>query len=95
MHTEDLIIDHNAQREEVEHVREIVPDIGVAVLPHALGIETVRLRDPPGFMVPSDQMHPRGVSQFQTNKQRDRLDTKQASVDIVAWFKVSESLDDA
>jgi uncharacterized protein (DUF305 family) len=31
MHTEDLIVDDTAQREVVEHIREVVPHCRVAV----------------------------------------------------------------
>ena len=30
--TEYLVVNHDAQRQEIEHIREIMPHIGVAVL---------------------------------------------------------------
>ena len=44
MHTEDLAVNHHGQREEVEHVGEVCPHEGRAVLALALRVEAVRLR---------------------------------------------------
>lgn len=62
--TEDLVIYNNAQSKKIEHVGEVVPDIGVAVFSSALGVETVRLRHTSRFMVSSDQMDSFGVSEL-------------------------------
>jgi hypothetical protein len=41
MNAEYLVINHDAQGQEVEHVGEVVPDISIAVLPGTFGIEAV------------------------------------------------------
>jgi len=41
MYAEDLVIDDNAQRQEVEHVGEVVPDIRIAVFPRAFRIKPI------------------------------------------------------
>ena len=64
MHAEDLIVDHHAESEEIKHIGEIMPNVCVAVLAGALGVETVRLCYTPGLVVPADQMHSLRVSQF-------------------------------
>ena len=43
MDAEDVVVDHDGEREEVEHVREVCPHVRGAVLAHALGVEPVRL----------------------------------------------------
>lgn len=43
--TKDLIVDDHAQCEEIEHVRKVMPNVGVAIFPCALGIEAIGLRD--------------------------------------------------
>jgi hypothetical protein len=43
MNAKYSVIDHDGQRQEVEHVREVGPDSGRTILPHAFCIETVRL----------------------------------------------------
>ena len=45
MYAEYFIIYNHGQSKEVEHVREIVPDISVAVFAVAFSVETVRLCD--------------------------------------------------
>lgn len=41
MHAEDLVVDHDAQGEEVKHVGEVVPDVGIAVFPRTLSVKSV------------------------------------------------------
>jgi hypothetical protein len=41
MHAEYLVVDDHAQREEVKHVGEVVPDIGIAILAGAFRIEAI------------------------------------------------------
>lgn len=54
MDAKDLIVDHYRQREEVEHVGEVVPHICVAVFPCALGVEAVGLGHAAGLVVAAD-----------------------------------------
>lgn len=44
VHAEDLVVDHDRQREEVEHVREVRPHMRRAVLAHAFRVEPVCLQ---------------------------------------------------
>lgn len=83
MHAEDLVVDHHTQCQEIKHVGEIVPDVGVAVFPSTLGIEPVRLGHPAGFMISADKMDTLGVSQFQANEQRDSLHAEKATIHII------------
>ena len=64
MHTKYLVIDDHAKCKEVKHIRKVMPDICIAVLPRALGIEAVRLRNAPRLVVPPYQMHAMWVSEF-------------------------------
>lgn len=41
MDAEDLIVDDDGERKEVEHVGEIVPDVRIAVFAIAFGVESV------------------------------------------------------
>ena len=56
MNAEDLVVDHHAECQEVEHVGEIVPDVGVAVFPGTFSIEPVGLGYAAGFVVSSDEV---------------------------------------
>jgi hypothetical protein len=80
---EYLVVDHHAQGKEVEHVGEVVPHVGVAVFPRALCIEPIGLCNAARLMVSADEVDAMGVSQFQTDKEGDRLDAKQSAVDII------------
>lgn len=41
MYAEDIVIYDDGECEEVEHVCEVVPDVGIAVFAAALGVEAV------------------------------------------------------
>lgn len=43
MYAEYLVVDDHGKRQEVEHVREVRPDMGTAVFPYAFGVEAVCL----------------------------------------------------
>ena len=43
MDAEDVVVDHDGEREEVEHVREVGPDVRGAVLADAFRVEAVGL----------------------------------------------------
>jgi hypothetical protein len=46
-----LIVDYDGEGEVVEHIREVVPDIGVAVFAGAFCVKAVRLRYASRFVV--------------------------------------------
>lgn len=73
---EDLVVDHHAQGQEIEHVGEVVPDVGVAVLPGAFGVKPIRLRDAAGFVVSADKMYAMRISQFETDEEGDCFDAE-------------------
>ena len=62
MYTEYLVVDDDAQSEEVEHVGEVVPYVGVAVLSGTLGVEAVGLGDAARLVVAADEVNSLGVS---------------------------------
>jgi len=88
VNAENVIIDHYAQREIVEHIREVMPDIGVPVFPTAFRVEPIALRDTSTLVIPSDKMHARRIPQLEAHQQGDRLDRKQSSIDVVTQEEV-------
>lgn len=48
-----LLVHQRGERQVVEQVCEVLPDVGVAVLPQTLVVEAVDLRDLPRLVVPS------------------------------------------
>jgi len=85
VHAEDLVADDDGQRQEVEHVGEVVPDVGVAVLAGTLGVEAVGLCDAPRLVVAADEVDALGVAELEAHEERDGLDAKHAAVHVVAW----------
>ena len=43
VHAEYLVVDHDGQGEEVEHIGEVMPDVGIAVFAIAFGVKAVGL----------------------------------------------------
>lgn len=84
MHAEDLIVDDDTEGEEVEHVCEVVPDVGIAVFAGALGVEAVGLGDATGFVVSADEVDSGRVAKFKADKERDCFHAEEAAVDVVA-----------
>ena len=89
MYAEDLIINDTGKAEIVKHVRKVVPDGRIAIFAAAFGIEAVRLGDPSTLVIASYKMNSLGVTEFETDQQRYRLDTKQAAVHIVTCWSVN------
>lgn len=51
MEAEDLIFDEGGEREEIEEIGEVFPNIGVAILAQTLVVEAVDLRNLARFVV--------------------------------------------
>jgi len=73
MNAEYIVINHNAQGEEIEHVGKMTPNIRTPVLSRTLCIKPVALRNPPALMITPNQVNPRGPSKLQAHQQRDGL----------------------
>lgn len=69
VNTEDLVVDHNAEGKEIEHVGEVMPHIRVAIFARTFGVETIGLGDASRLMISPDQVYAVRVSQFQTDQQ--------------------------
>lgn len=76
MHAKYLVVDHDAESQEIKHVREIVPDVGIAVLAGAFSVETIRLGDATRFVISADKVDTLGVSKFKADEERYRFDAK-------------------
>jgi hypothetical protein len=88
--TKDLVVDQGGEREVVEQIGEVLPDVGIAVLPQALVVEAVDLGDLAGLVVAAQNGDALWVSDLERNKQSHGLDGKVASVNIVACCGLAE-----
>lgn len=57
MHTEYLVVDHNAEGQIIEHVGEIMPHVGITVFAGTFGVEAVGLGNAARLMVAADKMN--------------------------------------
>src|ERR1051326_9615302 len=81
---EYLVVDDDRERQEVKHVGEVVPYVGIPVFPAAFSIEAVRLGDAAGLVVPADEMYAVGVSKFKANEKRNGFYAEKTAIHIVA-----------
>lgn len=88
MESENLIIDDGSQRQEVEQIGIVSPDVGVAVFSKAFVIETVYLCNLPGFVVTTEDGHSVGVSNFECDEESDCLDGVVPAIDVIAHEEV-------
>lgn len=57
MDTENLIINDDRECQVIKHVGKNLPHLCRMILPHALGVKAITLRDATRLVVPSHEMH--------------------------------------
>ena len=88
VNAKDLAVDDGRQTEVVEDLGAVAPHRDGAVLPQALVVEAVDLRDLAGFVVAADEGDAVGVADFERQQQEERLHAVEAAVHKVAHEKV-------
>jgi hypothetical protein len=81
---EYLVINESRERQVIKQVREVLPDVRIAVLSQALIVEAIDLGDLARFVVPSEDGNALRVSDLKGNKEGYSLDRKIATIDIIA-----------
>jgi hypothetical protein len=88
MQTENLVFDNRSQREVVEEISQEFPDVGVAILAHALVIESIDLGNLAALVVPSEDCDSLSVAHLEADQQRHGLDGVVPSVHVVTHEQV-------
>lgn len=91
MDAEDAVVDDGGEGEVVEDVGAVPPDVERAVLPQALIIEPVDLRDLPALVVPSDQRHQVRIAHLVGEEEEEGLDAVEATVYEIAKEEVADA----
>lgn len=87
VYAEDLVVDYAGERQVIEHVCEVMPYSRVAVLATTFGVEAIGLGDAAGLVVAADEVDSLRVAEFKADKERDGLDAKETSIDVVACIQ--------
>ena len=82
---EDLVVDEGGERQVVEEVGEVLPDVCVAVLTEALVVKAVDLGDLARLVVSTEDGDTLWVADLEGNEEGNSLDGVVATVDIVAY----------
>ena len=90
VHAKYLVVDHDGESEKIKHVREVVPNVGVAIFAIALGVETIGLCYTAGLVIAADQVHAGWVAQFEADEEGDCFDGEEAAVYVIAWKEEKE-----
>ena len=90
MEAEDLVVDEGGKRKVVEEIGEVFPYVGVAVLPETLVVEAVDLCDLTRLVVATENCDALRISDFESNKERDRFDRVITSINIVTCMILLE-----
>ena len=88
MEAEDLILDEGGQRQKVEEVGEVLPDVRIAIFSKALIVEAVNLSDLTGLVVAAEDGDARRVADFESNKEGDGFHAVVTTIDIVALLEL-------
>lgn len=84
VHAEDLVVDHCREREEVEDLRTVAPDVDAPVLAEAFIVEAVDLRHAARLVVAADERDPLRVADLECEQKQERLDRVEAAIDKVS-----------
>lgn len=91
MDAEDAIVDDGGEREVIEDVSAVSPNIERAVLPQTFIVKSVDLGDLPALVVSPDQRDQIGIADFIGEEQQKGLDAVEAPVHEIAQEKVADA----
>lgn len=91
MDAEDAIVDDGGEREVIEDVSAVSPNIERAVLPQAFIVKSVDLGDLPALVVSPDQRDQVGIADFIGEEQQKGLNAVEAPVHEIAQEKVADA----
>jgi hypothetical protein len=88
MKAEDLAIDQGCEREVVEEIGEVFPDIGIPIFAEALVIEAIDLSDLTGFMVTTQNGNALWVADLKGDKESDGFNGIVTAINIVTFRRM-------
>jgi len=86
---EYLVVDKSGEREVIEEIGEVLPDVGVAVFAEAFVVEAVDLGDLAGFVVAAEDGDTLGIADFEGDEEGHGLDGVVTAVYVVTCNMVS------
>mmetsp|Transcript_19392 Transcript_19392/g.56728 ORF Transcript_19392/g.56728 Transcript_19392/m.56728 type:complete len:305 (+) Transcript_19392:329-1243(+) len=84
----DAVLHERRQGEVVEEIREHLPHVGRAVLPNALVVEAVHLRDLAGFVIAPEDKDSIGIADLEADQHGDGFDGVISPIDVIPHEEV-------
>ena len=88
MKAEDLIFNDSCQRKVVKEVRQVLPDVGIAVLSETLVIKAINLCDLSTFMITAENRDAFLKAYFEADEKCDGLHRVVSTIDVVTHEEV-------
>ena len=88
MYTENLSLDYSGKWKVIEQRGEYSPYIGISVFSDAFIVESIELSHCPRLATTSEDGDSIGISDFQSNKECDRLNGEVPSINIVTCEQI-------
>lgn len=86
--TENLVFDDRSEGQVVKEISQEFPDVGVAILAHALVIESIDLGNLAALVVPSENCDSLSVAHLEADQKRHGLDGVVPSIYVIAHEQV-------
>lgn len=83
-----LVVNEGSQWKVVKQVGKVLPDVGISVLPQALVVETVDLRNLPRLVVAAEDSDPVAIAHLECYEKRHRLHRVVSSVYVVSHEEI-------
>lgn len=83
-----MIVNQRRKRQIIKQIRKKLPNIRVPILPQALVVKSVHLRDLSTLVVSSKDRDTIAVAHFERNEKSDGFDTVVAAIDVVSHEEV-------
>ena len=88
MKAENLIFDDSCQRQVVKEVRQVLPDISIAVLSETFVVEAIDLCDLTTFMVTAENRDAFLKAYFEADEKCDGLHRVVSTIDVITHEEV-------
>jgi len=82
--TEDLVLNHGCQWQEIEQICVVLPNIGISIFPQTLIVKTIHLCNLSRFMISAQNSDSILEPDFQANQEGNGLNRVVPSINVIS-----------